>query len=89
MASPFFAGISTGTISALNFPACWAAAVRCWLSAENSSCSSRLMPYLEAMFSAVMPMWTNVIGHVSPSAIMESRISSWPNRIPKRAFLRM
>jgi len=60
-----------------------------WLSAANSSCSSRLMPYLAAMFSAVTPMWTCVIGQVSPSAIIESSSSSCPMRTPKRAFFRM
>ena len=86
--SPFFAGISIGTISALNFPPVMAAPVFCWLSAANSSCSWREMLYLAEMFSAVMPMWTNVIGQVSPSAIMESRSSSCPMRTPKRAFFR-
>ena len=47
------------------------------------------MPYLAAMFSAVMPMCTCVIGQVRPSAIIESSSSSWPMRKPKRAFFRM
>src|SRR5205814_2290672 len=46
------------------------------------------IPYLLAMFSAVTPMCTKVIGHVRPSAIMESSSSSCPIRIPKRAFFR-
>jgi len=70
--SPFFAGISTATISSLNFPAFIAAAVLFWLSAANSSCSSRGISYFAAMFSAVMPMWTNVMGQLRPSAIIES-----------------
>ena len=33
-----------GTISSDSRPACWAAAVRRWLSSEYSSCAARLMP---------------------------------------------
>jgi len=36
----------------LNLPAVIAAAAFCWLSAANSSCSARVIPYLAAMFSA-------------------------------------
>jgi len=49
--SPFFApGTSTATISPLNLPDLIASPAFCWLSAANSSCSSREIPYLAAMF---------------------------------------
>jgi hypothetical protein len=35
--SPFFCGIDTGTISALNRPSLIARTARCWLSAANAS----------------------------------------------------
>ncbi len=42
--SPFFCGISTGTISALKLPSFSARSARCWLSAENASWSARDTP---------------------------------------------
>ena len=48
--------ISTGTISSLNLPAAIAASHFCWLFAENSSNSSRVIPYCSATFSAVIIM---------------------------------
>jgi len=46
----------TGTIWLLNRPSLSAASAFCWLPAPNSSCSSRVIPYLSATFSAVRPM---------------------------------
>jgi hypothetical protein len=43
-------------ISASSRPADWAAAIRCWLSREYSSCARRLIPYRLATFSAVWIM---------------------------------
>jgi len=54
---PLRDGISTATISSLNFPAFCAASVFCWLATANSSCSSRVTAYSLATFSAVTPMW--------------------------------
>ena len=53
----FFFLIITGTISSTNLPAAWAASVFCWELAANSSSSSRVMPQMSQMFSAVVPMW--------------------------------
>ena len=50
----FFTLTGTGTISSLNLPAAIAASHFCWLFAENSSNSSRVMPYLSHTFSAVI-----------------------------------
>ncbi|MNN80843.1 hypothetical protein D3C81_1976060 [compost metagenome] len=36
--------VAQAMISSSNRPFSWAAAVRCWLSSENASWSSRLMP---------------------------------------------
>ncbi len=49
--------ISTGTISFLKWPASCAVIAFCWDAKANASCSSRVKLYLEAMFSAVIPMW--------------------------------
>jgi len=57
IASPFRCGIATGTSSASNFPARWAATARWWERSANSSWSSRLTSYLAATFSAVSPIW--------------------------------
>ena len=39
----------------MNIPSRMAHAARRWLSSANASCSSRVMPYSFATFSAVMP----------------------------------
>ena len=52
----FLTFTGTGTISASNLPAFWAASVFCWEEAANSSISLRVMPQMSAMFSAVVPM---------------------------------
>ena len=46
----------TGTISSSKRPAFWAASVFCWEAAAKASCSSRVMPQMSLMFSAVVPM---------------------------------
>jgi hypothetical protein len=48
-------GTSIGTISSLNVACSMARSAFCWLAAANSSCSSRLIPYCSARFSAVIP----------------------------------
>ena len=68
--SPFRPGASTGVISF------WrrcrpSSAFRCDAS-ENSSCSSRGMPYLRARFSAVSPMTHPDRGSRKPSRYMPS-----------------
>jgi len=83
---PFRPGISTGTISAANFPAACAATARRCDSAANASCAARETPALAAVYSAWEPMWTLQVGHQSPSRIMPST-SAWspiftPPRIP-------
>src|SRR5690606_34296046 len=45
-----------GTISRAKWPAAWALPAFCWDSRAKASCSSRLMPYFSAWFSAVCPM---------------------------------
>ncbi|CAB3810612.1 hypothetical protein LMG28688_07276 [Paraburkholderia caffeinitolerans] len=55
--SPLRCGITTGTISASKRPAFCAASALFCDSAANASCSSRVMPYSFATFSAVTPMW--------------------------------
>ena len=47
--------VATGTSSASKRPASRAAAASRWLRSANSSCRSRVMPYLSATFSAVSP----------------------------------
>lgn len=46
-----------GIISSLNFPEFMAASAFNWEFRANSSCSSRLILYFSAIFSAVMPIW--------------------------------
>ena len=55
--SPFFDGMTTGTISSATAPLAIAARARWWLISASSSCSRRVIPYRAAMFSAVKPMW--------------------------------
>ena len=50
----FLTLIGTGTISSANLPSAIAFSHFCWLFAENSSNSSRVMPYLSQTFSAVI-----------------------------------
>ena len=52
----FFFLIITGTISSSNLPAFWAASVFCWEEAAKASSSSRVMPQISQIFSAVVPM---------------------------------
>ena len=54
--APFFEAISTGTISALNFPLACAARARRYDSAANASCASRVKPYFAATMSPQLPM---------------------------------
>ncbi len=54
--SPFFCGIVTATISSAYHPPSSAAPARRWLSAAKASCAARVMPYLAATASAVVPM---------------------------------
>ena len=49
-------GTTTGTISSLKRPESTAAMALRWESREKASCSSRVMPRVRAMFSAVAPM---------------------------------
>src|SRR5579859_6808141 len=46
---------ATGTSSSVNTQAFCASCARRWLSAENASCSTRVIPYCSATFSAVSP----------------------------------
>jgi hypothetical protein len=80
VARPFFAGISTGTISAANRPSRIASAARRWLSAANASWSARETPQRVATSSAVMPMWHSSIAHVNPSCNIESMAVPLPRR---------
>ena len=47
----------TAAISSRNRPAFCAADALVWLANANSSCSSRVIWYARATFSAVLPMW--------------------------------
>ena len=55
--SPFLLGIITGTISSLNLPESTAAMAFFWDSNAKASCSSLVIPYFSAIFSAVIPIW--------------------------------
>ncbi len=65
--SPFFCGIATGRISAVNLPAACAAAAFLWLSAANASCSSRVTLKAAATVSPALPMCQFSNGHHRPS----------------------
>ncbi len=55
--SPLRPLMVTGTISASNLPAFWAASALFWLATANLSWASRVICQRAAMFSAVWPMW--------------------------------
>ena len=83
--SPFLLFKVTGTIWSLNTPACVARSARLWLSTARRSWSSRVMPHLAAMFSAVTPMWMLWKGSCSAPIIMSTILVS-PMRAPQRMF---
>ena len=87
MGSPFFWGMTTGTISSLNLPSAMAAAARVWLRRASSSCISRVMPYFSATFSAVMPMWQLLNASHRPSLTITSVMEVLFMRAPQRAEL--
>ena len=55
--SPLRCGIETGVISSTKRPASMAANALLCEAAAKASCSSRLISYSQAMFSAVIPIW--------------------------------
>src|SRR5690348_15611354 len=72
--------VSTGTISSASRPASRAAAAFWWLASANSSCMSRVTPYLAATFSAVSPSVTG--GYSSFIAGLTSRQPSRVSATP-------
>ena len=80
----FLTRTSTGTIWSSKRPSSWAAAARRCDSTANWSWRSREMPWRSETFSAVMPMWTEWNGSVSPPTT-GSTTSVSPIRAPQRA----
>ena len=76
--------MTTGTISSLKRPDSIAATARFCDSKARASCSSRLMPYSSATFSAVIPIWYSLKASDKPSLIMVSTTFESPIRPPQR-----
>ena len=86
LGAPFFCAISTGTISARNFPSATARSARLYDSTANASWSARVIPFSFAQSSAQSPMWTFPYASHRPSWIKESITWACPSRYPSRAL---